>query len=107
MDDLILTGSIIKCTAGRDKDRHFVVTAVLEGPFVQISDGKTRKVQKPKVKKLRHIAFVNSPDSDILRRIEEKNLTNSILRRYLSEYNNINAHIPNDNTEGGNTPAKG
>ncbi|MDR2654976.1 MAG: KOW domain-containing RNA-binding protein [Oscillospiraceae bacterium] len=50
----IKTGSIVKSSAGRDKDRFFVVLG-LEGNFAMIADGDLRRVDKPKRKKLMHL----------------------------------------------------
>lgn len=51
---MIRPGSIVRPTAGQDQDRYFVVQSV-EGCWVQLSDGKKRKLEHPKRKKLCHI----------------------------------------------------
>ena len=51
----ITKGSIVRAAAGRDKGGFFVVLAT-EGSFALIADGKRRKVQSPKRKKLIHLA---------------------------------------------------
>lgn len=48
-------GQIVKAKAGRDKDSFFVVLS-LDGAYAYIADGKSRKVQNPKKKKLIHLA---------------------------------------------------
>lgn len=55
----ITKGSIVRAKAGRDKDSFFVVLSVQEG-FAFIADGKRRKVEKPKQKKLIHLAVTNT-----------------------------------------------
>lgn len=87
MENPVKLGSVVKCIAGRDMDRYFVVVRCVDDHYVLISDGKTRKVQKPKLKKLRHITFEHSPDSVILQKILENTITNNSLRKYLFEYN--------------------
>ena len=47
----IEVGSICLARAGRDKGKYFIVSEVLEGGYVSIVDGKTRKLSKPKRKK--------------------------------------------------------
>lgn len=54
----ITKGSIVRAKAGRDKDNFFVVLDVSEG-FAFIADGKRRKVEKPKQKKLIHLSATN------------------------------------------------
>ena len=44
-------GSICLARAGRDKGKYFIVSEVLEGGYVSIVDGKTRKLSKHKRKK--------------------------------------------------------
>ena len=47
-------GDIVCSIAGRDKDCYFVVTAAHDN-FAYICDGKCRKIEKPKKKKVRHL----------------------------------------------------
>lgn len=51
----IVIGSAVCSKAGRDKGRYFAVLS-LEDDFAYIADGDLRKVQKPKRKKLKHLA---------------------------------------------------
>lgn len=48
------TGTIVKSTAGRDKNGFFCVVE-LSGDYVLIADGKSRKLENPKRKKLKHV----------------------------------------------------
>lgn len=50
----ISVGDVVKATAGRDKDKFFLVIDI-EGGFALIVDGKTRKVGKPKRKNVKHL----------------------------------------------------
>ncbi|MBQ9673667.1 MAG: KOW domain-containing RNA-binding protein [Ruminococcus sp.] len=56
---MIKEGSIVKAKAGRDKDLFFVVVK-LEGGYAYIANGKRRKVEAPKKKKLIHLQATNS-----------------------------------------------
>ena len=55
---MIKEGSIVKAKAGRDKDGLFVVVR-LEGQYAYIANGKRRKVESPKKKKLIHLQHTN------------------------------------------------
>ena len=55
----IVKGSIVRAKAGRDKDKFFVVLRT-DGEYAYISDGRRRKAEKPKKKKLIHLAPTNS-----------------------------------------------
>jgi ribosomal protein L14E/L6E/L27E len=50
----IVKGSIVKAKAGRDKGGFFVVLGV-DGTLALIADGKRRRVERPKRKKLIHL----------------------------------------------------
>ncbi len=52
-----IIGSIVTSKAGRDKGRAFVVIAAEGDEFVMLADGETRKVSRPKKKKLKHLSF--------------------------------------------------
>lgn len=50
----IKIGSIVRSKAGRDKGMLFI-TVGLEDGYAYVSDGKLRRVEKPKKKKLKHL----------------------------------------------------
>ena len=67
---------------GRDKNRVFIIVKILDDNFVEIADGRTRKISKPKRKKLKHLKLldlppVNVPQSDreLYRMIKELSLS--------------------------------
>lgn len=73
-------GQIVKSLSGRDKDRYFVVLEA-KGEFVWLADGKMRKLEHPKCKKLKHIQITKT-----IAPCQEP-LTDKQLRRLLHEYN--------------------
>ncbi|MBQ9521632.1 MAG: KOW domain-containing RNA-binding protein [Oscillospiraceae bacterium] len=84
--------NIVRSGAGRDKGKLFVVLAV-EGDYLLLADGKSRKLEAPKRKKRRHVLFVAAADENRLSkkiRGEEK-ITNSELRRALAAYRDAQA----------------
>lgn len=82
----IAKSNIVRSDAGRDKGKLFVVLAV-EGEFLLLADGKSRKVESPKRKKCRHVLFVAADDSRLSEKIKgEEKFTNSELRRTLAVY---------------------
>lgn len=50
--------------AGRDKGRLFAIIGRESENYVLIADGRLRKVQKPKKKKLRHVRVLGSIEID-------------------------------------------
>ncbi len=59
MADVIpaVVGRVCLSKSGRDKDRYFVVTEVIDESYVMIADGVMRKLNKPKRKKIKHLSM--------------------------------------------------
>lgn len=82
----IAQSNIVRSDAGRDAGKLFVVLAV-EGEYLLLADGKTRKVESPKRKKRRHVLFVAAEETRLSEKIKNKEkVTNSELRRTLAAY---------------------
>ena len=80
----IARSNIVRSNAGRDKGKLFVVLAV-EGEYLLLADGKSRKVESPKRKKRRHVLFVSADETRLAEKIKsEEKITNSELRRTLA-----------------------
>ncbi len=79
-------GDIVRSLAGRDRGKLFYVVEADE-TYVTIADGKSRRLEKPKRKKQKHVQKVSHTDS----RVAEKLLSgdkvlNSELRRDLAVF---------------------
>ena len=48
-------GQLVRSKAGRDKGRLFAVIGI-EGQMLFLADGSLRKLDRPKAKKIRHVA---------------------------------------------------
>ena len=82
----IAKSNIVRSDAGRDKGKLFVVLDV-EGEFLLLADGKTRKVEHPKRKKRRHVLFVSAEKTRLSEKITNNvKFTNSELRRTLAAF---------------------
>ena len=75
-----VNGRIVRVIAGHDKNLFMVITAV-EGDFAFLCDGKSRKIAKPKKKRLKHLRFTNTV-------IDTAGLTDKKLRSVTGEFNN-------------------
>ena len=71
-------GSVVRAKSGRDKDGFFVVTAI-EKEYCFIADGKSRKLETPKRKNIKHISLTNSM-------IDIKDVTDKKLRTLLKNF---------------------
>ena len=49
-------GSVVRADRGRDKGKYFCVLSVCDG-FCVLRDGKSRKLENPKRKNIRHITI--------------------------------------------------
>ena len=76
-------GAIVCSRAGRDKGGLFVVVG-MEEDILLLADGDTRKVEKPKRKKRKHINRTNFVASLSV------NPANCEIRKVLSEYKSSN-----------------
>lgn len=82
----IAKSDIVRSDAGRDKGKLFAVLAV-EGEYLLLADGKSRKVEAPKRKKRRHVLFVAADQTRLSEKIKSnEKITNSELRRTLAGY---------------------
>ena len=78
--------NIVRSDAGRDQGKLFVVLAV-EGEYLLLADGKSRKVEAPKRKKRKHVLFFAENESRLADKINSnERITNSELRRTLAAY---------------------
>lgn len=76
-------GSAVRSKAGRDKNRFFAVLS-LEGTFAYIADGDLRTIEKPKKKKLMHLAATNTVFTP-QQRSSDKTLYAAIKARFYSD----------------------
>ena len=81
----IAASNIVRSVAGRDQGKLFIVLAV-EGEYLLLADGKSRKVESPKRKKRRHVLFVADAHGLSEKIRGEARITNSELRKTLAAY---------------------
>lgn len=74
----ITKGAVCKSLAGNDRNVHYIVIK-LEDDFAYISNGKRRKLEKPKKKRLKHLKFTNTV-------MDISDITDKKLRSMLQEY---------------------
>ena len=52
LSDNLSIGQVVKVSLGRDKGNLFFVVKIINNEYVLIADGKKRKLDKPKLKKV-------------------------------------------------------
>ncbi|MCC8042548.1 MAG: KOW domain-containing RNA-binding protein [Oscillospiraceae bacterium] len=73
-----LPGRIVRSAAGHDKGK-FMVAVRADKDFVYLADGKERKLESPKKKRLKHINPTNTV-------IDMRDLTDKRLRGIIAEF---------------------
>lgn len=77
---------IVSSLAGRDKGRLFIVMET-EPDFVYLVDGKLRKLEAPKKKRRKHVAFAGLLGDRLAGKIlRDDKVLNSEIRRALAEF---------------------
>lgn len=66
-------GQLVKSMAGHDKGEYFLVYSIVDDNFVQIVNGKSRKLEKPKLKKIKHLSKINKI-SDVIDNIDSSDI---------------------------------
>ena len=80
----IAKSNLVKSTAGRDEGDLFFVLDI-QGEFLLLADGKSRRVEKPKKKKCKHVSFVGESHSVVAEKIRSsEKITTRELRKALA-----------------------
>jgi len=79
-------GQLVEASSGRDQGKIFFIVRIIDENYVHIVDGKTRKLDKPKMKKIKHLNIRNFVDENIKERLLDGNeLTDSFIRAELNK----------------------
>ncbi len=62
-------GEFAKSKAGHDKEQIFIILNI-EDEYVYLADGKSRSIDKPKKKKIKHIQVINMIDVELQKKLE-------------------------------------
>ncbi|MCH5350651.1 MAG: KOW domain-containing RNA-binding protein [Clostridiales bacterium] len=71
-------GDMVVSLSGHDEGKYFVVIAEMSADFVLIADGKGRTVEKPKLKRKKHLRVVAESG--------EEHPTNAALRKRIKKF---------------------
>lgn len=75
----MLLGSVVLSLCGRDKGRMLVVVGIIDDSYVYVADGRLRRVESPKRKKIKHIKPVGNAVLD------PEQFTNKCIRAFIAE----------------------
>lgn len=78
----IYPAKLVKSVAGRDKNDYFAVLEIVDDNYILICDGKGRSIEKPKRKKIKHVADMECELIRIKEKMNEaKKISNSDIRK--------------------------
>ena len=78
----IYPAKLVLSKAGRDKNKYFAVIKIIDDNYILLCDGKGRSLEKPKIKKLKHVEDMNIDLHRIKEKLNEgKKITNSDIRK--------------------------
>ena len=79
-------GEFAKSKAGHDKEEIFIIINK-EEEYVYLVDGKSRILDKPKKKKIKHIQVINQIDEELQRKLETNlTLRDEDIKRAIKSY---------------------
>jgi ribosomal protein L14E/L6E/L27E len=80
-------GAVCTSRAGRDKGRAFLIVGMPDANYALLSDGDTRKLARPKKKKLMHVHMEPHRAQEIASRLSEgKEILDADVRKALQLY---------------------
>ena len=79
-------GQLVRASCGRDEGKYFFIIKKVDESFVLISDGKSRKLDKPKLKKIKHLIVEKYVNEEIKMLLQNGNkITDSYIRAELNK----------------------
>ncbi|CAH2215201.1 KOW domain-containing RNA-binding protein [Tepidibacter aestuarii] len=75
-------GQVVISKSGRDKGRLFFIIKIVNKEYVLIADGDYRKLDKAKLKKVKHLTKYKYASEDIGNKILNKEYINDAFLRY-------------------------
>ena len=78
----IEVGQVVVSMAGRDEGRWFLVLALPDAEYALVADGRLRKVEKPKKKKVMHLRSTGEMIAELQRRLQAGERVRCSITRY-------------------------
>lgn len=75
-------GQVVISKAGRDKGKLFFIVDIINEEYVLIADGDYRKLDKAKLKKVKHLIKNKYASEDISNKISNRDYINDAFLRY-------------------------
>lgn len=80
-------GQYVRSKAGRDKNHIFIIIEVINHEYVLVVDGDVRRIEKPKMKKCKHLFDYDQMSEVVCEKIEVgKKITNLMIRKEIEKF---------------------
>lgn len=80
-------GQVVRSKNGRDIGKVFVILEIVDDQYVKIVDGKRRKLEKPKLKKVKHLEIFKEVFEEIeTRNLDKHQFNDAYIRKILKPY---------------------
>lgn len=80
-------GSLVISKCGRDQGRNYIVWEIVDGTFVYLVDGDTRRLQNPKRKNIKHLHVTKKVAEELRNKIKlGEKLSNMDIRKMIKKY---------------------
>jgi ribosomal protein L14E/L6E/L27E len=81
----MVPGQLVKSVAGRDCGKWMIVISVLDENYVLLCDGKLRKINNLKKKKIKHIKRTNTVFNELQDKIMQGIITDIEIRKKIAD----------------------
>lgn len=83
-------GRVVLSKQGRDKGRYFIIFEVVSDDFLLVVDGDLRKLNKPKLKRKKHLKALPYMADSFLEKIKNKtHILDSDIRTELDKFRKV------------------
>ncbi len=83
----LLIGQVVTSIAGRDNGRMFIIVEIVDDHFVKVVDGDLRKIENPKLKKVKHLNVSHHVIDEINETLKSRRkLSNERIRKALENF---------------------
>ncbi len=72
-------GDIVQSKSGHDAKKYFVVIATLNESYILIADGKSRRLESPKQKNVKHVKLIEEA-SNINAYVDDKSIADRLAK---------------------------
>ena len=72
-------GDIVQSKSGHDAKKLFIVVATLNESYILIADGKSRKLDAPKQKNVKHVKLIEAA-SDTTAYVNDKSIVDRLVK---------------------------